>query len=83
MLIMDLLYECGRYQDVVLLMTHADQYMDKKYADLVTITLAALYKMVCTKAGFLYVWEKSEYFLRSGIVRDFCQLWTTKFTNTF
>ncbi|KAL4239543.1 regulation of mRNA processing [Mactra antiquata] len=45
LLMMDLLYECGRYQDVLSLLSQSEQYIDRRFPDLVTITLAALYKL--------------------------------------
>ncbi|XP_045216759.2 uncharacterized protein LOC123566580 [Mercenaria mercenaria] len=45
MIMMDLLYEHGRFEDVVSLLTAADNYLDRKYPELTNLVLASLYRM--------------------------------------
>jgi hypothetical protein len=43
---MDMLFECGLYEEVVNLILTCENFLDKKYPELMLLALAALYKMV-------------------------------------
>ncbi|XP_060559245.1 uncharacterized protein LOC132719492 isoform X2 [Ruditapes philippinarum] len=51
LIMMDMLFECGLYEEVVNLILTCENFLDKKYPELMLLALAALYKMN-TKESF-------------------------------